>query len=118
MLNLHTPEINGDDVEGRLGRTLKDAGEATSEGVRAICSHRVEQESAAAGRAEWPKNCDWQRIHDLLVHVEGTKRPCQRVCEHVEQSTVSEKRDRDQHSKDIRENNAPDCQPVVRAFDE
>ena len=97
---------------------MKDAAEATGEGVRAVRRHRVEQESAAAGRVEWPKNCDWQRIHDLITHVDGPKRPRQRGGEHLKQSTISEKRDRDKHAEDIRENNAPDFQPVVCAFDE
>src|SRR5436309_5062212 len=118
ILDLHTPEVHGEDVERRLRCALKDAPKATGEGVRAGRGHRVEQESAAAGRVEWPKDCDWQRIHDLITHVEGVKDPLQYGREHVEQSTVSEKRDRDKHAEDIRENNAPDFQPVVRAFDE
>src|SRR5262249_39070022 len=114
----HAPEVNGDYIERRLGRALKNASEAAGEGIRAIRIHRVEQESAASGRVEWPKNCDWQRIHYLVAHVDGAKHPRQRGRQYVEKSTVSEKRDRDKHSKDIRENDTPDCQPVVCAFDE
>ena len=109
ILDLHTPEVNGDDVERRFRCALKDATEAAGEGVRAVRIHRVEQKSAASGRVEWPKNCDWQRIHDLIAHVNGAKRPRQRGREHLKKSTVSEKRDRDKHSKDVRENDAPDC---------
>ena len=83
ILNLHTSEVNGDDVERRLRCALKDATEAAGKGVPAIRIHRVEQESAASGRVEWPKNCDWQRIHDLIAHVNGAKRSRQRGREHL-----------------------------------
>src|SRR6476646_7752606 len=71
ILDLHTPEVNGEDVERRLRGALKDATEAPGEGVRAVRIHRVEQESAASGRIEWSKNCDWQRIHDLIADIDG-----------------------------------------------
>src|SRR5205085_6238302 len=49
VLDLHAPEINGDDIEGGLGRALENAGEPAGKGVSAVCPHGVEEESAAAG---------------------------------------------------------------------
>ena len=49
VLDLHAPEINGDDIEGGLGRALENAGEPAGKGVGAVCTHGVDEESAATG---------------------------------------------------------------------
>ena len=84
VLDLHTPKVNGEDVERRLRCTLKDATEAAGEGVRAVGIHRVQQKSAASSRVKWPKNRDWQCVYDLILHMDGAKCPRQHVGEHLE----------------------------------
>ena len=63
----YTAEINGQDVEGSIGRTLEDTCQTAYEGIRAVGGHGIDHQPSGTASAQRLHDGCWKASHKVAV---------------------------------------------------
>lgn len=83
VLDAHRTEVDGEDIERRVGRALEDARQSTHERVGSVLRHRVDHHAACTAAREGLHQGGRQSSHEVAVAATGPDAPCDAVDEHV-----------------------------------
>lgn len=111
-------EVDGEDVEGGVGRASDGGGEFANEGVCAVGLHHVEHHSATATSAKrFHEHCG-QCSDPLRVEAKPCNKTLYPACEYVESPGGAEHSDRHEYCDEVGDDHDSSLETLFRSFDE
>src|SRR5471032_1791379 len=97
----HRAEVQRDDVEGGVGRTVEHAGQAADKRIHAIGAHGVDHHGLGGAATERLHQRGRQRRHEIGVDAQLAEQPAEAVHDEGEHAGVADHADRHQHADQV-----------------